>query len=79
MKTFTVNFLIEVCLEYETVLKLKDWKNHENSNIYLIKNWQKHELCKNWTKSSKINYNMGLYWRVYGICHLTNGLENYLD
>ena len=54
MKTFTVNFLIEVCLEYETVLKLKDWKNYENSNFYLIKNWQKHEL-KNEPKVQKLN------------------------
>ena len=55
MKTFTVNFLIEVCLEYETVLKLKDWKNYENSNFYkIIRNWHKHEL-KNEPKVQKLN------------------------
>ena len=54
MKTFTENFLIEVCLEYETVLKLKDWKNHENSNFYLIKYWHKHEL-KTEPKVQKLN------------------------
>ena len=60
------------CLKIERLKKL--WKFKLLFNKKLAKTW-----IKKWTKSSKIKYNMGLYWRVYGICHITNGLENYLD